>query len=65
MKTVRNLSVMNGGERGIRTPDTVSHIHAFQACSFNHSDISPNQQKDGVNIAILHGSFKYFLHKIK
>lgn len=33
--------ILNGGERGIRTPDTVSRIHAFQACSFNHSDISP------------------------
>jgi|GEM_PF-438868 hypothetical protein len=29
------------GERGIRTPDTVSRIHTFQACSFNHSDTSP------------------------
>ncbi len=31
----------NGGEMGIRTPDTVARIHAFQACSFNHSDTSP------------------------
>ena len=31
-----------GGERGIRTLDTgFSRIHTFQACSFNHSDISP------------------------
>src|SRR5262249_20362705 len=30
----------NGGERGIRTPDTVSRIHAFQACAFSHSAIS-------------------------
>ena len=29
------------GERGIRTLDTVSRIHTFQACSFNHSDTSP------------------------
>jgi hypothetical protein len=29
------------GERGIRTLDTVSRIHTFQACSLNHSDISP------------------------
>jgi hypothetical protein len=32
----------SGGERGIRTLDTgISRIHTFQACSFNHSDISP------------------------
>ena len=30
-----------GGEMGIRTPDTVARIHAFQACSLNHSDTSP------------------------
>ena len=29
------------GEWEIRTPDTVSRIHTFQACSFNHSDNSP------------------------
>ncbi len=31
----------HSGERGIRTLDTVSRIHTFQACSFNHSDTSP------------------------
>src|SRR4051794_39725273 len=31
-----------GGERGIRTLDRVSPIHAFQACAFNHSAISPS-----------------------
>ena len=31
----------NGGERGIRTLDTVARIHTFQACSFDHSDTSP------------------------
>jgi hypothetical protein len=30
-----------GGERGIRTLDTVSRIHAFQACAFSHSATSP------------------------
>ncbi len=29
------------GESGIRTHDTLSSIHAFQACQFNHSCISP------------------------
>ena len=33
----------SGGERGIRTLDTVSRIHAFQACAFNHSATSPSQ----------------------
>ncbi len=32
---------VSGGERGIRTLDRVSPIHAFQACAFNHSAISP------------------------
>ena len=31
-----------GGGRGIRTLDTVSRIHAFQACAFNHSATSPS-----------------------
>ena len=29
------------GERGIRTLGTVTRTHAFQACSFSHSDTSP------------------------
>ena len=33
--------VSYGGETGIRTLDTVSRIHAFQACAFSHSAISP------------------------
>ncbi len=32
----------SGGERGIRTLGTLTSTHAFQACSFNHSDISPD-----------------------
>ena len=31
----------NGGESGIRTHDTVSRIHAFQACALSHSAIPP------------------------
>ena len=34
-----------GGERGIRTLGRVSPTHAFQACSFNHSDISPLEKQ--------------------
>jgi hypothetical protein len=33
--------LVSGGESGIRTRDTVSHIRTFQARSFNHSDTSP------------------------
>ncbi len=34
-------SEWTGGESGIRTHGTVSRTHAFQACSIDHSDISP------------------------
>ena len=30
-----------GGERGIRTLETVARLHAFQACAFSHSATSP------------------------
>ena len=33
--------IMPGGEGGIRTPETVARLHAFQACAFNHSATSP------------------------
>jgi hypothetical protein len=35
-----------GGERGIRTLGRVSPTHAFQACSIDHSDISPFRIND-------------------
>src|SRR6187401_2883792 len=38
-----------GGERGIRTLGRVSPTHAFQACSLNHSDISPFEQTEESN----------------
>ena len=31
----------DGGETGIRTLETVSRLHAFQACAFDHSATSP------------------------
>ena len=37
----RGLRRGGGGESGIRTHGRVSPTHAFQACSFNRSDISP------------------------
>src|SRR2546430_13231294 len=33
-----------GGESGIRTHVTLSSKHAFQACAFSHSAISPARQ---------------------
>ena len=39
---LRNGPVKAGGERGIRTLGRVSPTHAFQACAFNHSAISPS-----------------------
>ena len=37
----RNMVKESCGESGIRTHGTISDTHAFQACSFSHSDISP------------------------
>src|SRR5690242_6411814 len=31
----------SGGEKGIRTLETVTRLHTFQACAFDHSAISP------------------------
>src|SRR5207244_5772517 len=44
MESKPQLSVCNkkaGGESGIRTHVTLSSKHAFQACAFSHSAISP------------------------
>ena len=30
-----------GGQTGIRTLETVSRLHAFQACAFDHSATCP------------------------
>ena len=32
-----------GGEKGIRTLETVPRLHTFQACAFDHSAISPHR----------------------
>ena len=41
MNKIMILGRGNGGQRGIRTLDTVARIHAFQACAFNHSATCP------------------------
>jgi hypothetical protein len=38
-----------GGESGIRTHVRVSPKHAFQACAFSHSAISPARIYSGIN----------------
>ncbi len=35
------IGKMYGGETGIRTLETVSRLHTFQACAFDHSATSP------------------------
>ena len=35
------FSRASGGETGIRTLETVSRLHTFQACAFDHSATSP------------------------
>src|SRR5262252_9832518 len=42
-----NLVKWIGGEGGIRTHDTVSRIHAFQACALSHSATSPERKNRG------------------
>ena len=44
---INEMIRVRGGERGIRTLDRVSPIHAFQACAFNHSATSPAQSSRG------------------
>jgi hypothetical protein len=39
------LEKENGGGDGIRTHETVTRLHAFQAGSFNHSDTPPQNKK--------------------
>lgn len=36
--------VYTGGETGIRTQETLTRLHALQACSFDHSDTSPQNR---------------------
>ena len=40
-QTENHFARADGGERGIRTLETVSRLHAFQACAFSHSATSP------------------------
>src|SRR3989442_101236 len=46
-----------GGERGIRTLGRVSPTHAFQACSIDHSDISPFRINNLRSLVEQHGLY--------
>lgn len=37
----------SGGGRGIRTLETVSRLHTFQACAFDHSATPPSREIRG------------------
>jgi hypothetical protein len=50
--TYNTLDKRYGGESGIRTHGRVSPTHAFQACSFNHSDISPFDRSTLLMVAL-------------
>src|SRR5690606_35608908 len=42
------VSRENGGEKGIRTLETVPRLHTFQACAFDHSATSPHRLIPGL-----------------
>jgi hypothetical protein len=42
---------LDGGESGIRTHVTLSSKHAFQACAFSHSAISPAKTWEGRSLS--------------
>ena len=41
------INRLGGGEKGIRTLETVTRLHTFQACAFDHSAISPLEADAG------------------
>jgi hypothetical protein len=51
--TFKGISKSSGGEGGIRTPDSLSAMSAFEAGAFNHSATSPMAATCVENIASL------------
>ena len=43
-----NYQGVSGGEKGIRTLETVPRLHTFQACAFDHSATSPHRLSSGL-----------------
>ena len=56
---INDLATLYGGGSGIRTRDTISGIHTFQACAFNHSATPPSRPR---KIGESGGGFKCFVH---
>jgi hypothetical protein len=63
-KSGPETTFVDGGERGIRTPDTRKGIHAFEARAFSHSAISPLRVIDYVHqdSKSLDGSARLLIH---
>src|SRR5215813_2012126 len=53
MKRRLRKTLKTGGESGIRTHVRVSPKHAFQACAFSHSAISPETRFGGKRVGML------------
>src|SRR6476661_5148741 len=47
-KFTSKINRLGGGEKGIRTLETVTRLHTFQACAFDHSAISPRRADAGL-----------------
>ena len=43
--SAKSLILQNGGEGGIRTPDTVARMPHFECGAFDHSATSPNLRR--------------------
>ena len=54
------MFTLYGGEGGIRTREAVAHLHAFQACSFGHSDTSPPRLREGDQTCLNPGKYCYW-----
>jgi hypothetical protein len=51
-KTGKKYLPVCGGE-GIRTLDTLSSIHTFQACQFNHSCTPPEKRVAKIQLSVV------------
>ena len=48
LPAIGGIFLVGGGEKGIRTLETVTRLHTFQACAFDHSAISPHWAAAGL-----------------
>jgi hypothetical protein len=47
----KSLILFDGGEGGIRTPDTVARMPHFECGAFNHSATSPQDARQAERVA--------------